>query len=403
MKSFKQRIHDAIIVGAGPAGCRAAYLLAREGFDVLLLEEHASPGESVLCSGIVGREAFEGIPLPAGSILNDLKDIRFVSPTLKQFRYRPDHVLASVVCRRRFDSGLARMAVEAGARLEVDSRVESLSVETDGVALTVRSDGRVVSRKARSVVLATGYGSRLVYRAGFEDRLPTVCAAQAELAMDGLPESEVYLGRDVAPGGFGWAVPIGDGKARVGITSDTQAHFHLRRLLKHPLVSDRLGASVIQIQSCPIPTGVLKSCVRDRLLVVGEASGQVKTTTNGGIYYSLLCAATAAETLAGGLREDDLSLARLSEYDRRWRRQLEKELEAGLLLRRFYDELSDGQIDILFSLSRWEGLVSLVRRTARFDWHAPLIEAVLGRGPFTSLLRAALGLPLVAPLDFPRA
>jgi digeranylgeranylglycerophospholipid reductase len=387
--------HDVIVVGAGPAGCRTAHLLAQEGFDVLLLEEHSSPGEQIICSGIIGQEAFELMPLPEESILHPLKDIRFFSPTAKEFFYRPDQCLASIVCRRKFDTGLARMAIEAGARLSVNSRVEALSVGPDGVKLSVRKDGRVDSLKARQVVLATGFGSSLLVKAGFSDPLPTVQAAQVELPIDALAETEVYTGHEVAPGGFGWAIPIGDGNARVGITCDQQAPFYLRRLLKRPLLSNRLGGSLIRIQSCPIPIGVRDSSVRDRLMIVGEASGQVKTTTNGGIYYGLLCAGLAAETLTDALRQDNLREERLQSYDRRWRERLGQELQAGMLLRQFYNELSNHQIDLLFDLARVEMISSLIRKKVRFDWHRPLIQSVLEQGFIRNLINSVLGLPLL--------
>ena len=66
-------MHDVIVVGAGPAGCRTAHLLAQEGYDVLLIEEHSSPGEQIICSGIIGQEAFERMPLPEEAVLYTLK------------------------------------------------------------------------------------------------------------------------------------------------------------------------------------------------------------------------------------------------------------------------------------------------------------------------------------------
>lgn len=384
-------MHDVIVVGAGPAGCYTAYLLSKEGYDVLLVEEHSAPGEQIICSGIIGQEAFKQMPLPREAILNRLQNTRFISPSLKEFHYQPDSCMAFIVCRRKFDSGLARMAQATGARLLVNTRVETVSVASDGVKLQVRRGGDSTLFKTRLCVLATGFGSGLVSRAGFDGRLTTVQSAQVELGMRDLPEPEVYLGCEVAPGGFAWAVPLGDGRARIGITTNVQAPFYLQKLLQRPKLRERLIESQFRIQSCPIPIGTQTSCVRDRLVVVGEAAGQVKTTTNGGIYYGLLCAGLAAETIAQALRMDDLRRERLTSYDQRWRARLEPELRLGLTLRQFYNKLSDRQIDILFDLTRIETILSLIRKTALFDWHGSLIQAVLGQGFFRTLLRTALG------------
>lgn len=388
-------MHDVIVVGAGPAGCYTAYLLAKEGYDVLLVEEHSAPGEQITCSGIIGQEAFEEMPLPQEAILSRLQNTRFVSPSLKEFHYQPDSCMAFIVCRRKFDSGLARMAQATGAQLLVDTRVEAVSVASDGVKLQVRRGEDATFFKTRLCVLATGFGSGLLARAGFDGRLATVQSAQVELGMKNLPEAEIYLGCEVAPGGFAWAVPLGDGRARVGITASVQAPFYLQKLLQQPKLRERLIESQFRIQSCPIPIGTQTSCVRDRLVVVGEAAGQVKTTTNGGIYYGLLCAGLASGVIAEALRTDDLRRERLLMYDRRWRERLELELRLGLVLRDFFSRLSDHQIDILFDLTRIETILSLIRKTALFDWHGSLIQTVLGQGFFRTLLRAALGCPLL--------
>ena len=110
--------------------------------------------------------------------------------------------------------------------------------------------------------------------------------------------------------------------------------------------------------------------------------------------YGLLCAGLAAEAISGALWEDDLKQDRLSEYDACWREQLGRELRTGLLLRQFYNELSDRQIDILFSLTNIEMITSLIRQKVRFDWHGPLIESVLGQGLTRNLIHTVLGLPL---------
>jgi len=248
------------------------------------------------------------------------------------------------------------------------------------------------------VVLSTGFGASLLYKAGFEETLPTVQAAQLEVAFSEIQQTEIYLGCEMAPGGFGWVIPIEDGLARIGVTSRNNAHFYLKNLIKNPLVFNRMKDSIIRIQSCPIPMGVRKECVRDRLMVVGEAAGQVKTTTSGGIYYGLLCAGFAAETISGALKRDDLRAVSMTEYDRRWRALLEKELQTGLLLRKFYDLLSDQQIDSLFDLAGVKEIMSIVRKNARFDWHRPVIDTVLGQGFFRGLLRTALGFPLFSSL-----
>ena len=94
-----------------------------------------------------------------------------------------------------------------------------------------------------------------------------------------------------------------------------------------------------------------------RLLVVGDAAGLVKSTTGGGIYYSLVSATLAAETLISGLTRDQLDEGALSVYQQRWRQRLGPELQAQLALRMLAQRLTDREIDSLFDLARTNGVM----------------------------------------------
>jgi len=389
-------MRDVVIVGAGPAGSYLASCLAKEGLDVLLLEAHAEAGDGVICTGIIGREAYERFALPEEATIGSLRRVRFYSPSGKTVDYDAGATLATVVSRKKFDGALAAAAVGAGAELWTASRVKQVSVDGRGVRLELRRDGKIQALSARLGVLATGYGSRLVRQCGFGGPRHRIQGAQAELPFRGRDHVGIYLGSHFAPKGFGWSVPIGGGLARIGVVTDRQSPRYLRRILNRPDVrSHRAGASnaSVRIQACPIPVGTLNETVSDRLLVVGEAAGQVKTTTQGGIYYGLLCAEMAAEAAAAAFRAGDFSRGALAPYDRGWRARLEAELKLGLLIREFYSELSDRQVDRLFDLARIEGVMPMIEKKARFDWHGPIIRSVLNNGFLGAVVRSTLGIP----------
>jgi digeranylgeranylglycerophospholipid reductase len=392
-------MRDVVIVGAGPAGSHLARCLAEEGLDVLLLEEHSEVGEGVICTGIIGREAYDRFVLPEEATIGTLQRVRFHSPSGKVVDFRGDAPLAKIVSRKKFDAALAVAAVRAGAEVRAGSRVETVAVEKEAVRVGFRRDGAPHSLSSRLCVLATGHGSALIRRCGFDKPAHRILAAQAVVPFRP-PRTDphragIYLGSRFAPGGFGWSVPIGDGLARIGIVADRQAPSYLRRILnRSDLRGQRTGGpgQAVRILACPIPVGTLGATVSDRLMVVGEAAGQVKTTTQGGIYYGLLCAAIAAEVAAEAFRAGDLSRASLAPYDRRWRAMLGTELKLGILLRRFYSELSDRQVDRLFDLARIEGVLPLIERKARFDWHGPIIRSVMNNGFLGAVVRSTLGL-----------
>lgn len=392
-------MRDVVIVGAGPAGSYLARCLAEEGLDVLLLEEHSEVGDGVICTGIIGREAYDRFVLPEEATIGSLQRVRFYSPSGKIVDYNGDAPLATIVSRKRFDAALAARAVRAGAEVRGGHRVETVAVEKEAVLVGFRHDGAPQSLSCRLCILATGYGSALIRRCGFDRSLHRIQGAQTVVPFRP-PQADphragIYLGSRFAPEGFGWSVPIGDGLARVGVVTDRQAPSYLRRILKRPDVRNQrvVGpARPIRIQACPIPVGTLGKTVSDRLMVVGEAAGQVKTTTQGGIYYGLLCAAIAADVAAGAFRTGDFSRAALAPYDRRWRAKLGAELKLGMLLRQFYSELSDRQVDRLFDLARIEGVLPMIGRKVHFDWHGPIIRSVLTSGFLGAVVRSTLGM-----------
>jgi flavin-dependent dehydrogenase len=121
-------------------------------------------------------------------------------------------------------------------------------------------------------------------------------------------------------------------------------------------------------------------------LAIGDAAGLVKPTTGGGIYYSLLSAALAADVLTDALGRNDLSADRLAPYEREWRERLSAEFQAQLDLRLVAHRMSDSDIEDLFELARTDGVMPIVRRTASFNRHRKLIVELLKHPPVRQLI-----------------
>ena len=125
------------------------------------------------------------------------------------------------------------------------------------------------------------------------------------------------------------------------------------------------------------------------MIVVGDAAGQVKPTTGGGIYYGLLCAEIAADHLHRALESDDLSEKSLADYQREWQRKLGRELKICYWARKLYEHLSDRQIDRVFDIIKSKGIdESLLRADdLSFDWHGEVILRLLGKRALSEALK----------------
>jgi len=204
--------------------------------------------------------------------------------------------------------------------------------------------------------------------------------AQVEVRSQGVQETEVHLGSGVAPGSFAWVVPFsrnGVEHARIGVSSKQVAAPFLQRFLDRLKANGSVEALAAPARSWVIPLTPLRRTYADRVLAVGDAAGQTKPTTGGGLFYGLLGAAAAAETVMDGLGKSRFDSGTLKRYEARWRARLGREIKIGGFFRRLFEHLKDSEIDDLFSIVRSDGILSAVTSKARFDWHKDVILLAL--------------------------
>jgi geranylgeranyl reductase family protein len=367
--------YDVLVVGAGPAGLTAARRLATEGFSVGVLEEHPQIGSPVNCSGILGVEAFERFDLPLDLTRHTLQAVEFVSPRGARWSFEATRPLAHVVLRSELDSLLGARALRAGAEIRLEQKAVDVRRHEDAVEVRVRGE-REETLSCRALVLATGAGMPLLKTLRFHEISERLLGVQTELGFDA-ERVEVYLGREWAPEGFAWVVPLGEGRAKVGLLCDRDGPQTLRRFLSRPDVAARVSGPPGEIRCSVLPIGFLPRSYDDRILVVGEAAGHIKATTCGGIYYGMLTGEIAADVLDRALVENRLDSGSLASYEVRWRELLEKEIETGLKLRKSFRVVGDWGIERLMALARTNGIGDLIRDRADFDWHRDLIRTVL--------------------------
>ena len=380
-------VRDVVVVGAGPAGSIAASHLAANGHDVALLEEHATVGQPVHCTGLLGDDAFPEFNLPSSLVLARVDAARFRGAAGQSFSVGSGRVRAAIIDRAALDQHLANRAVEAGATLMTDTRVETIQVTPHGVSVKT-PDGRVV--EARSCVLACGANYRFHRALGLGRPEMFLQSAQLDLPFPEAQGIEVQFGRDVAPNGFAWLVPFarnGEHRARVGVMTQTRAGERFSAFLRSAFLrTGEVPDQVPQPRRKMLPLAPISRTYGDRVVAVGDAAGLVKPTTGGGIYYGMLSGGFAAEVLDDALRRDRLDEQSLRRYETMWRQQLGQEIKVGQAFRRVAETLSDESIDALIDLGRENGVVPILERTASFNWHRKAALALLGHPSFRKIV-----------------
>jgi geranylgeranyl reductase family protein len=367
-----------VVVGAGPAGLAAAAKLASNGQDVVVLEEHQDVGWPVHCTGVLGIEAFDELDLPRDPILAITGAASFRYEHAEPVIVETERIKAAVIDRGRFDAALAARAIDAGAEIRTSARVDALTVTPGGVSAAVR-DGETIS--ARACVLACGANYRFNRELGLGVPRAFVQTAQIETPFALLPRIDVRFGREIAPGGFAWAVPFtrdGQPFARLGLFCDSGASPRFKAFCRQ--MSEESG---IDPESLPsprlkmLPLGPIKKTVSDRVVAIGDAAGLVKPTTGGGIYYSILSGVMAAEALGDALGRDALGERQLRACEDGWRARLGPDIRAGLAFRALATRIGDRGIQALIEVARVDGIIPLLKETADFNWHRKAALALL--------------------------
>lgn len=391
--AIQDRIYDAAIAGAGPAGSRMARELARSGLNVVVLEEHSAVGTPCHCSGLISPRTLELAEVGNEVVINTIRGAVVHVPDAPPTRVAGDRVHAYVVDRIELDRRLAGQAEMAGASFMRETRLVGFSVAGD----TGRSErGEVVARvvregvettvRARMLVGADGARSRVAQqvRGGSPLRNAVVgLGAIAEYDRNPLPDHvELFLDADAAPGWFGWTIPLDERTARLGTGSANgiKPRESFRRLQRR--FPDSFGAAHVRRYTGGLiavwqPTAL----VEDRVVLVGDAARQVKPTSGGGIHAALRAAHLAADATATAIRRNDLSRRSLAAYARRWERSVGRELRRQSDMRRAFERLSAKDLVNLIDLIADAEVRGAIDHAADIDFPSRLVAAVGVREP----------------------
>lgn len=357
--------YDVIIVGAGPAGLNTAYGLAESGHKVLLLEAKDEVGKDVVCAGVVGTELFAKFNLSRESIIREIYFAEVKSPFGTTVRYSDEKPFACVIDRKIFDRELLKRALSFGAEIFLKTSVNHIEISNDNVTVFADTEQEKLVFYSKVLVLATGIKTDLSRRIGLGYPVRFLKAIQEEIEISTTPPLTIFVGNEISDSAFAWAIPTDDRFMRVGLMAEDECSKRFNKFTGKYFSNIKFAKSKMK----PIAQGLVNRTFRNRALVVGEAAGQVKTTTGGGIYWGMLCSELAVNVLESAFKRGDFSSEKLSEYEKRWQKLIGDEIKTGLKLRKLCGYLSDEQIEQIIQLAKTDGMIDFIRRNALFDWH----------------------------------
>lgn len=312
------------VVGAGPAGSIAAISALRRNHSVEISEEHDSAGMPRNCSGLFSKDGMESLRAFVDyhdHIINPINgaDIFLAG---ERFSVRRKEPVAFVCDRTAMDQALASRACDEGAKISYKERINSIA--------KLRSD---------NIIGADGPLSFVAKAFHFPKVRKHVSTLQAEIRYrcEDPHALEMHISRERFPGFFGWVIPHDEGTAEFGVgvlapDNANDAWKHLLKLKKiDPLSSPR--GSLIPLRARSRTAGRFG---KKNVILVGDAAGQVKSTTGGGVIFGGNCAAIAGENPTNPLG-----------YEIAWRARFGADMAMHAMLHHYIASLSDAQLSAL--------------------------------------------------------
>ena len=376
--------YDVVVVGAGPAGAMASKYAAKNGARTLLIEEHASIGSPVQCTGLISTAALRECESGEGSfVLNKMKGAYVYAPDGTELTVRGKDVMAYVIDRKMFDRTLVEHSLDEGVDILMKTRFTNIEKNK----VSVISNGERKEIHADVVIGADGLQSAVCRAVGLIKCEKFLSGMQFEAPYNpNDPEYvEIFTGQDVAPGFFAWAVPF-NGMARIGLAKnpdDKPACHYLDKLLKHPVVASRYGGSRTEHVIGGIPLGYPDKTAKDNVMLVGDAAGQVKPTSGGGIYMGAICAKIAGEVAAKASRNE----AHVDEYEKRWRSAVGRELSIGMMIHKSVGKLSDENLNEFIAYLNQPKIKDAITEYGDMDHPSVLFRKLLSGSDKKQLIR----------------
>lgn len=307
-----------MIVGAGAVGCYLGRILGEQ--EIWELRESAF---EKTCGGLFSKNIKDLKVDLSESLENEVKGARFFSPN-DSFEVKTNETQAFVVDRFKLQKTLIQDAENEKCRIEWSrpwrGQEDNLIMGCDGAYSEVMQSCGI--------------------KRNYFNCYQVECTLMNKIDPDFV---ELHFG-SFAPGFFGWLIPVDEKKVRIGLgctEGNPKQHFESFKNKFHI-------AKIIKEQAALIPIYDGQKTVFKNKVLVGDAAGQVKATSGGGVVFGLKC----AEELKKAIDRKDLN-----RYDLSWRTKYGNDLKTHLMIRKFLNKVD---YDKLFQLIKEKELDKLI-------------------------------------------
>ena len=354
---------DVVIGGGSVAGLLCAREIASKGFSVIVIEEDYEIGTPEHCGGLVSLSGLEELGvIPFRKIFEHMiESAKVSSPNGKSFTINSKKQKVVEISRRELDKQIAFQAQKNGAVIKVKTSFQEMT--DTGIRTNEEKIDCKIFVDARGV-------SSLIHK----DRTGILSSAQYEIYADWIHKGkvEVIFDQEKYAGFFAWVIPSGEGKGKVGVAGrGIKVSETLDNILR-----DKGKYSTIRKIFAPIwIKGPIKKFVEGKTVIIGDAAGQAKPTTAGGIFTSGMGGIYAGQAISEFLKTNNSE--DLEQYQKKWTERFGKEFEKQILARKLLERIDNNTINKLFESITPE-IIKEISEKDDFDFHTGSIIKLLG-------------------------
>ena len=368
--------YDVVVAGGSISGLLTAREVAKNGKSVLVLEEGFEIGTPDHCGGLVSRTALNDLGINPSQKTFDttINSAQIFSPNGKNITIDSKNQKVIVVSRRELDKQAAMQAQNFGAEIMVNTSYKKKIENGVRTSLGDINCKVIVDCRGVSALLNT-------------DRDGVLQSAQYEIYGDWIENGQVqvYIDQKKYPEFFAWVIPSGNGVGKVGVAG---REINVSKTMED-LLHKKGNSSIIRKIYAPIWTnGPIKKFVSENLVIVGDAAGQAKPTTAGGIYSCGMGGIVAGNIITKFLETQNI--LDLQEYQKIWINKFGKEFEKQTIARKLLRRLDNNSIDKLFEQITPE-IIKEISEKDDFDFHTSSIIKMLGLKNSVSIAQTIIG------------
>ena len=365
--------YDVCIVGASIAGNYLTYLLSKSNLKIVVIEDHKEIGIPFQCAGIISQKISQLIELPENIILNRVTTAKIVNPSGKFINLSGDeqpYIIDRIALDRLYYIKIKdnpNITYYLGERFKtfkyrIEDDKKYLLIETSKrkfiAKMLIGCDGPLsLVGKQLKVKNDVIYASQIRIKADFSEN---------EAAMYFNPQWKQL---------FGWIVPEGNRVYRVGIASAKNVNKCLKSFLNELSVDVK---DKIDQQGGIIPYGVMNKLAFDNILLLGDAAGQVKATTGGGIIMLLTAAKYASNCIHRCIDEENFSKRIIQKhYEKPCSQTIGRELKLHFIIRLILENFRNKEFEIFFKIIKENKIEHLISFYGDMDFPRTLIIKLL--------------------------